>query len=270
MTCEETTPLLMDRLQGHLAPADEERLAAHVATCAECRAEVEAMTETWNSLGSLDDEQVPHERMRARFHAGLAAYEARDSHHWTERLLGRWWPQQPALQMGLAAALALVGVLIGQQLPSPVDTEVAALRAEVRTVGLALLDHQSASERLLGVQWSRRTAQSPEVVAALLERIQYDSNLSVRLAAVDALRADLDRPGVIDGLAVALARQESPLLQVAVTDALLAVGSDPGIAAVRGVLERAELDPAVREYLQMALSDIGAGAETAPAADPEV
>ena len=130
--------------------------------------------------------------------------------------------------MGLAAALALVGVLIGQQLPSPVDTEVAALRDEVRTVGLALLDHQSASERLLGVEWSRRTAQSPEVVDALLERVQYDSNLSVRLAAVDALRADLDRPDVIDGLAIALARQESPLLQVALTDALLAVGTRPG------------------------------------------
>ncbi len=270
MTCEETTPLLMDRLQGHLAHADEERLAAHVATCAACRAEVEAMTETWNSLGSLDDEQVPHERMRARFHAGLAAYEARGgSHNWIERVLGRWCPQQPVLQMGLAAALALVGVLVGQQLPSPVDTEVAALRDEVRTVGLALLDHQSASQRLLGVQWSRRTAQSPEVVAALLERIQYDSNLSVRLAAVDALRADLDRPDVIDGLAVALARQESPLLQVAVTDALLVVGSAPGIEAVRGVLGRTELDPAVREYLQMALSEVGASAETAPA-DPEV
>ena len=98
---------------------------------------------------------MPHERLRARFHAGLAAYEARESRHWTERFLDGWWPRQPALQVGFAATVALVGVLIGRQLPSPVDTEVAALRAEVRTVGLALLDHQSASERLLGVEWSR-------------------------------------------------------------------------------------------------------------------
>ena len=266
MTCEETTPLLMDRLQGHLAPADEAQLAAHLATCAACRAEVDAMTETWNSLGNLDDEQVPHERLRARFHAGLAAYEARESRHWSERLFGGWWPQQPALQMGLAAALALVGLAVGQQLPSPVDTEVAALRDEVRAVGIALLGHQSASERLLGVEWSRHTARSPEVVNALLERVQYDSNLSVRLAAVDALRAELDRPGVIEGLAMALGRQESPLLQVALTDALLAA-EQPAVDAVRSVLERAELDPAVREYLQMALSEVGA--ESAPA-NPEV
>jgi predicted anti-sigma-YlaC factor YlaD len=266
MTCEETTPLLMDRLQGQLPRADEERLDAHLATCAACRAEVDAMTETWNTLGNLDDEQVPHERLCARFHAGLAAYETRESRHWTERVLSRWWPQQPALQMGFAAALALVGVLVGQQLPSPVDAEVAALRGEVRTVGLALLDHQSASERLLGVEWSRRTAQAPEIVNALLERVQYDSNLSVRLAALDALRADLERPGVVEGLATALARQESPLLQVALTDALLAA-ERPAIDAVRGVLGRSELDPAVREYLQMALNEVGA--EPAPAS-PEI
>jgi anti-sigma factor RsiW len=191
-------------LQGDISPENEQRLAAHVATCPACRAEVDAMTETWESLGSLDDEQVPHERLRARFHAGLAAYEARESRHWTERVFGSWWPQQPALQMGLAAALAFVGVLVGQQLPSARDSEVAALRNEVRAVGIALLDHQSASERLLGVKWAQGTARSPEVVDALLERVQYDSNLSVRLAAVDALRADLDNPSVVARLAMAL------------------------------------------------------------------
>ncbi|HET7608151.1 MAG TPA: zf-HC2 domain-containing protein [Gammaproteobacteria bacterium] len=260
MTCEETTPLLMDRLQGDISPENEERLAAHVATCADCRAEVEAMTETWEDLGSLDDEDVPHERLRARFHAGLAAYEARESRHWTERLLGSFWPRQPALQMALAAALALVGVLVGQQLPSRGDAEVAALRNEVRAVGIALLDHQSASERLLGVKWAQGTARAPEVIGALLERVQYDTNLSVRLAAVDALRADLDNPDVVAGLAMALERQESPLLQVALTDALLAA-DEPAVEAVRAVLGRTELDPAVRQYLEMALNEVGAGGD---------
>jgi anti-sigma factor RsiW len=261
MSCENTTELLMDRLKGQLSTADEQRLAAHLTGCAACQAEAAMMTSVWDQLGTLD-EDVPHERLRARFHAGLAAYEVRESRHWTERFLDLWWPKQPAFQFGLAAALALVGVLIGQQLPSPVDAEVAALRNEVRTVGLALLDHQSASERLLGVEWTRRTAQSPEIVNALLERVAYDSNLSVRLAAVDALRGGLDRPDVSAGLASALEKQDSPLVQVALTDALLEGGSGAGIEAVRGILMRAELDPTVRDYLQMALTEVGA--EDAP------
>jgi hypothetical protein len=210
---------------------------------------------------------VPHERLRARFHAGLAVYEARESRHWMERFLGVWWPKQPVLQFGFAAALAVIGVMVGRELPSPVDAEIAALRTEVRTVGLALLDHQSASERLLGVEWSQRTAQTPEIVNALLERVQYDPNLSVRLAAVDALRSGLERPEVSEGLALALASQESPLVQVAVTDALLASGSGAGVEAVRGILSRSELDPAVREYLQMALNEVGA---EPPPADTEI
>jgi anti-sigma factor RsiW len=261
MSCEDTSALIVDRLKGQISAADEQRLDAHLATCTACSEEAETVTALWERLGTFEVD-VPHERLRARFHAGLAAYEARESQHWTERFFERWWPQQPVLQVGLAAALALVGVLIGQQLPSPVDTEVAALRDEVRTVGLALLDHQSASERLLGVAWSRRTAQTPDVVNALLERVQYDPNLSVRLAAVDALRAELDQPDVSAGFALALDRQESPLMQVALTDALLATGSGPSIEAVRAILSRESLDPTVRDYLQMALSEIGA--ESAP------
>jgi len=261
MSCDDTSALIVDRLKGQISAADEQRLDAHLATCTACSDEAETITALWERLGTFDVD-VPHERLRARFHAGLAAYEAREAQHWTERFFERWWPQQPVLQVGLAAALALVGVLIGQQLPSPVDTEVAALRAEVRTVGLALLDHQSASERLLGVAWSRRTAQTPDVVNALLERVQYDPNLSVRLAAVDALRAELDQPDVSAGLALALDRQESPLMQVALTDALLTTGSGPGVEAVRAILSRDTLDPTVRDYLQMALSEVGA--EAAP------
>lgn len=260
MNCEEATPLLMDRLQGNVVPADDERLTEHLESCAACREEAAALMETWASLGEIDDADVPHERLRARFHAALAAYEARERGSFAQRFFERWWPQQPALQMGLAAAFALIGVLIGQQLPSPVDAEVAALRAEVRTVGLALLDHQSASERLLGVQWSRRTAQTPEVVHALLDRVRYDSNLSVRLAAVDALRAEIGRADVVDGLAMALEQQESPLLQVALADALLAGGDAAAIDAVRGALARQDLDPTVRDYLQMALDEVGADA----------
>jgi anti-sigma factor RsiW len=260
MNCEETTALLMDRLQSKLPAADEERLAAHLESCAACRAEAGALAETWAHLASIDDDEVPHERLRARFYAGLAAYEERERGRWLERLLERWWPKEPALQLGLAATLALAGVLVGRVLPSPFDAEVAALRDEVRLVGLALLDHQSASERLLGVQWSRRTAQTPEVVAALLERVRYDSNPSVRLAAVDALRAALDRREVVDGLAMALELQESPLLQVALTDALLEADDGTATAAVRALLGRDDLDPAVREYLETALGEPAAGA----------
>ena len=203
MSCEDTSALIVDRLKGQISAADEQRLDAHLATCTACSGEAERSRRS----GSASARSRSTCRTTG---CALASMPGWPPTKRVSRATGpsvssrRWWPQQPALQVGLAAALALVGVLIGQQLPSPVDAEVAALRSEVRTVGLALLDHQSASERLLGVEWSQRTAQTPEVVNALLERVQYDSNLSVRLAAVDALRGGLDQPAVSAGLALAL------------------------------------------------------------------
>lgn len=254
MSCEETSALVIDRLKGLGPPADAERLEAHLTTCLQCRAEVEATAAIWQRMG-VDEEDVPHERLRARFHAGLAAHEAAATHRTSAH--AQRWPRQTAFQVAWAASLLLAGVLIGQHWPSAIHAEVAALRTEVRTVGLALLDHQSASERLLGVQWSRRAAPSPAIVEALLERVRYDSNLSVRLAAVDALRTQADATQVSAGLAAALERPEPPLLQVALADALLATGDGAAIDAVRAVLARNELDPSVRDYLQTSLAELG-------------
>jgi hypothetical protein len=265
MSCDETPALVIDRLKGLCSPADEQRLAAHLAGCPACRTEAAATEAIWQRLGTTEVE-VPSARLRARFHAGLAAHEAAASRPWSERFLASFWPQQPAFAASFVLVLVLAGVLVGRSLPSPVDDDVAVLRDEIRTVGLALLDHQSASERLLGVEWAGRTTPAPEVVSALLERVQFDPSLSVRLAAVEALRAQLAQPGVAEGLAAAIGQPDVPLLQVALTDALLATGDSMAVDAVRAILRNDELDPAVREYVETALMDLDAAANQDTAA----
>jgi predicted anti-sigma-YlaC factor YlaD len=266
MSCEDTTALLLDRFKGLASPDDELRLEEHLAGCADCRATAASVTQLWtdlgNDVGALEHE-VPHERMRARFHAALAAYEARS--RWPEWLLAVVWPQNVALRAAFAVALLITGMLIGRALPSARDSDIAGLRAEVRTVGLALLDHQSASERLLGVAWAEHASTEPQVVNALLERVENDANVSVRLAAIEALRARLDSPEVRAGLATALEHQDAPLLQVTLANALLETGDARNVAAVRRLRDRAGLDPAVRDYLDTALKSGGT-----PAPRPQI
>ena len=216
------------------------------------------MTETWNSLGSLDDEQVPHERLRARFHAGLAAYEARESRHWTERLLGGWWPQQPVLQMGLAAALALVGVL---------DRPAAAVARRRRG--------RRAARR--GAHRRPRAARSSVRVRAVARRRMVAAHGAIaggrrRAARARAIRLELERaargrrraarrprPARRHRRARHGARAAGVAAAAGRLDGRAARGRrDPGIEAVRAVLGRTELDPTVREYLQMALNEVGA------------
>ena len=55
-------------------------------------------------------------------------------------------------------------------------------------VALSLMQQQSASERLRGVSWAyQRGTIRREVLAALVSAVNHDTNVNVRLAAVDAL-----------------------------------------------------------------------------------
>jgi len=261
MNCEDTAGLSSDRLKGLLSPEDTRILDAHLTSCPACRAEADALTTLWADLGTLEDD-VPHERMRARFHAGLAAFAQRESETGFVAFIESLW-RRPVFQAGIALALLVAGFLAGQVLSSRANPEIDELRAEIRAIGLVLLDHQSAAERLRGVEWARGAIADPRTVNALLQTISYDPNLNVRLAAIDALGAAVDSPDVGAGLNQALEQQDSPLLQVMLASLLLD-GDVPGATdAVRRVLERDELDPLVREYLQSALEE-GVGRGAAP------
>jgi hypothetical protein len=257
--CERTIELLFDRLKGLSTAEDERRLDAHLAACAACLEETEAITELWSDMGALDRDPVPRERMRARFHAALAAHEERRRGNAVDRFLERLWPRRPALQMGIAAALLVLGLLIGQSLPSPMHAEIAGLRGEIRAVDAALLDHQSASERLRGIELARQIEPDERIVGLLLDAVRHDPSLNVRLAAVEALADRLDEPRVRAGLGDALSREQSPLMQVTLARVLLDGKVEGSPNDVLRLLEREDLDPSVRDYLRTALRGSGAG-----------
>ena len=105
---------------------------------------------------------------------------------------------RPALQMAAAVLLLAGGFAAGRGWPNAAHqearNEVSELRGEVRgmreMVAMSLLQQDSAIERLRGVSWSHQLERpSDQVLATLLETLQHDPNVNVRLASIDALRA---------------------------------------------------------------------------------
>ena len=106
---------------------------------------------------------------------------------------------------------------------------------------------QSASERLKGVDWSYQIPRpEPQVVNALLETVNYDDAVDVRLAAVDALRRLSTEAAVRSRMASALDRQDSPLVQIALIDALADSRTPEVLAAIRPCRGYKSINPAVR------------------------
>ncbi len=207
---------------------------------------------------------IPSDRLRARFYRFLAEYEHRSRRRSLrtriEEVLGRLWPQTPGLQAAVALAALLIGVALGASvLQRTSGRQIDQLRAELdaaeQRFAEALLSSPSPSERLRAVSLSGASIERQSTVDRLLEVVSYDTSENVRLAALDVLARLIDRPQVQTGLADALPRQRSPMLQVALGDLLARGSPEVAVPAFERLLEANGLEPPVRQRIEELLAD---------------
>jgi HEAT repeat protein len=117
-------------------------------------------------------------------------------------------------------------------------------------VVLSMLKQQSPSERLDAVSMSRQSGPDPRVLEALLHTLRYDNSVDVRLAALDALSHYGGRPDVRKGLIDALEGQQSPLVQVALIDALVDIHDSGAIQQLKKLQQDPRVDPSVRKHAE--------------------
>ena len=118
-------------------------------------------------------------------------------------------------------------------------------------VALSLLQQQSASDRLRGVNFAYHVEQSdPQVLSALLTTVNHDPSVNVRLAAVDALRNFNDSPVGRKGVVQALAKQDSPLVQIAILDQIVELHEKSAVPDIQFLLSGQSLNPDVRQRAQ--------------------
>ena len=124
-------------------------------------------------------------------------------------------------------------------------------------VALSLLQQQSASDRLRGVSYAYRVEpDDSQVLSALLTTVDHDSNVDVRLAAVDALKKFTNNPVGRNGLARALAKQNSPLVQIAILDEIVEVHDRSSAPAIQTLVSSQDVNPEVKQHAQWALRQL--------------
>jgi len=241
MNCEQVKEQIADYLSGSLNQTASEDLHEHFAHCTACKQEAEALTETWRMMGLLEQEE-PSTALRSRFYQSLEAYRqgatAAASSPTPRRSWFGWSDWVPRLAW--SAAVLIAGVALGHYLTQRGSNpgDLARLQDEVHNmrqmVTLALLEQQSASDRLRGVDYAYHVEQSDtQVLSALLHAVNHDPNVNVRLAAVDALRKFAASPAVRNTLAQSLAKQDSPMVQIALIDLIVEMRDRGATPALR-------------------------------------
>lgn len=262
MRCEDVATAIPDYLTGEDDAASRARVQAHMAECAPCRSEIEGLSETWTRLGVLEEAR-PSPALRAGFYAMLEAYP-RDGEEAHPAPAERPWWSTGSLAWVLRPAAAMLILVLGFTLGrwsqvSRIGPAAGAQMAQSNTgtagtgqqSPLALIRQPSAGERLKGVALAGQVEHPDEALLnALLDMVDNDPNVNVRLSAVESLFLFARHTGIRERLTQSLARQTSPVVQIALIDLLVAGREKLAAEALAQLIKNRQIRPEVREHAE--------------------
>jgi uncharacterized protein (UPF0147 family) len=146
-------------------------------------------------------------------------------------------------RLAFATVALLIGLAGGYFLkPSSSQPDMHALTQEVADLKemmmLSLLEKESATDRLKAVSLTEEMDQaSQKVTSALLQTLNEDSNVNVRLAALDALKPYSKDSHVRQELIRSIAQQESPLVQIALAELMAELHEKSSVQELTKILK---------------------------------
>lgn len=221
----------------------------------------------WEKLGKIETPS-PSNEMKPRFYAMLDTYkneqEAKREGVYEKLVtqLKAFFSPKPVLNWTYSLILALFfglgGYFIGK---NPNQEKVERLSSEVQDMKqmmmLSMLENPMATERLKAVSYTQelKTVDN-QVVDALLTTLNNDENDNVRIVTVEALVELAHNPKVREGLVQSLMKQESPLVQVALADAMVKLQEKRSIAPFKKLLQKDDLNDLVKNKIKQSIKDL--------------
>ena len=209
---------------------------------------------------------TPSERLRSNFYQMLAEEKRinKTSPGFGQWLIGLVNNLKNEFSLGrLAYGLILIslGVVLGLYTRPEKTTDgdkLVALTAEMQQLKkmmmLTLLEQPAATERLKAVNLTADMEQADDkVIRSLLQTLNNDPDVNVRLAAIEALYLHAGNPVARAGLVSAINNQESPLVQLALADVMVAMQERTSVKALKQLLQQEDLNDAVKEKVKESL-----------------
>ncbi|UII29847.1 HEAT repeat domain-containing protein [Fulvivirga ulvae] len=256
----DTKDLINKYRSGRLLAEEEELLDRYIENGTVSLDELEDLKGIKVNFEALPTPE-PSQNLSDAFYANLEATKQKEQKskalaHWFAQL----WAGQPALRWAYSVGLIALGVGLGYLLrPGGEDNrKLENLSAEVSEMKemmmLTLLDKESPSDRLKAVNLTSELPDaSVKVTEALLKTLNNDENVNVRLATLEALYPYASHPQVREGLIKAIAMQESPLVQMALAEMMVALQEKRSVENLEKVLKNKNTPPEVRERIEKSI-----------------
>ncbi|MEJ1238492.1 HEAT repeat domain-containing protein [Chryseolinea sp. T2] len=158
-------------------------------------------------------------------------------------------------KLSFASVLLMLGVAGGMFLRNSDQETIKGLTEEVSDMKemmmLTMLEKESPTERLKAVSLTEEMDQaSKKVTTALLQTLNNDENVNVRLAALDALRQYAQQGEVREALIRSITKQDSPLVQIALAELMAAMQAKSSVKELQKIVHDDNTPNEVKKKIQ--------------------
>ena len=266
MKCEDIKELIIEYIEGSLNYKDTQRVDEHLASCEKCRLEVADMKSVWSKLGDMEMED-PSDNLKKAFENMIDSYSLGMNNNtkepWYETIskwLESWWPRRPLIQFTTTVAVLVIGLVTGLSINEGTESrkEIVQLKTDMnhlrQVVMSSLLNQSSVVERINGLTMTSQLENvDRQFYSTLLLLLNSDSNVNVRLAAVNALSNFAKDEYVRHELVKSLDLQSYPLVQISLIDLLASIRETESSSTLIRIINDPDINVHVKERARNAL-----------------
>jgi uncharacterized membrane-anchored protein YhcB (DUF1043 family) len=266
INCQSIQDQMIDLMHNQVDEKERLEIEKHIAQCADCQAEWAENQMLWQQMGTVKTPS-PSPEMGTRFYAMLDTYKKEVEAKHENSLEGLWqtirerFAYKPSYNWAYSLVLIILGTMMGFYIGKP-DSQSVAYQKQVESLSsqmqemkqmmmLSMLENPAASERMRGVSYTEQLNQvDDKVIDALLTTLNYDENVNVRIVTLEALIPLANNPKVREGLVQSLVTQESPLVQVALADAMVKLQEKRSVKEFKRILRKNNLNSMVKDKIE--------------------
>lgn len=250
MKCNDIQNQLIAYLDKQVSKEESIAIETHVTSCSDCKKELNELEQMFTVLSKEKIEQ-PSAKLRSNFEKLLA--EEKASIEPKVISINRSTDWKSYLRVAASVLIVASAFLLGRISDGEEVHQESLKTAEV----LAQFKDQSASKRIQAVATSEEfTNKDTKIIQALINRLFFDKNTSVRLAAVEALSKFTSEEMVKTALIKSLETDKDPAIQIELIQILAKIQEKRAIEPMRKLLNNDNVPSYVKQELQSNLPNL--------------
>jgi hypothetical protein len=253
--------LITDYITGNCSEQQTQEFELFLKNNPASKLEVEEMKVF---LNGFEDEVEASSAMDMKFYAMLNAEEQKKNKVSMLDKLVSLLQTKFTKQLVYTFAILTVGFFVGNTFNFKEDTNTQSLdtaKNETENVRsqlvLTLLDQPSANKRLQAVnEVNKLNSVTKTITRALFSTLNSDTNVNVRLSAIEALANYTEISEVREGLIASIIHQKSPMVQIALADLMVKLQEKKAVKSFKKLINEKDVNESAKLKMEESIQQI--------------